>query len=693
MEGLPLQRRRPHGQRRTALKLELSSSLKDLQRHLRTPLYANAFWTVVARFYAADEVGIASAVISATVLLSSLSSLGLGTGLIRFLPGAGEAANWMLDSGLTFLVITSLIAAGIFLAGLPLWSPALMSLYSQPILLISFVLSVPLTTLSTVTNQVFVAHRVAKFALLCSIIVSVLKISFPVLLVHCPMTSDTALGIFASVGIAVGMSSVIALTRFLPVVQSGYFPRPRLRMRTLYALIPYSIGNQVAALLIQTPQIILPIMVLNVLGARDSAYAYVAWMLANLIFMISASISTSAFAEGSNEEASMGENMRKALHLTAALSIPAVLLILAMRDRLLTLFGGEYAEHGASLLTILALSALPVGVNNIYFAVERVTGKIKTILALSVFIAGSTLILSYFLMPRCGIAGAGIGWLMSQGVAAGFTICSALLKKVCPPQGTDRMPIPYSGPTGFDWNRRENQMDNAMQTHHLKIVAAIPCYNEEQFISGVVCKASQYVDLVIVVDDGSSDQTAEVAAAAGALVVRHEVNRGYGEAIRSCFRAALDNDADVLVTIDGDGQHNADELPNVLQPILAGDADLVIGNRFMGKATNVPRYRKFGIDVITFLYNFGAKVCISDAQSGFRAYRRAVLNAVELTERGMGVSVQILIQARRKGYSIKEVPISCRYHSAGSTLNPVRHGVGVALTVVKLRLASAVTGG
>jgi glycosyltransferase involved in cell wall biosynthesis len=225
-----------------------------------------------------------------------------------------------------------------------------------------------------------------------------------------------------------------------------------------------------------------------------------------------------------------------------------------------------------------------------------------------------------------------------------------------------------------------------------RVVAAIPCYNEERFVAEVVCRTSEHVDQVVVVDDGSTDRTVEVAKAAGALVIQHEANQGYGGAIRSCFEVATANGADLLVTLDGDGQHDPDEVPEVLQPLLTGEADLVIGSRFMGKSNNVPRYRRFGIDVITFLFNFGSPVKVSDGQSGFRAYRKEILKRLELTETGMGVSVQTLIQARRKGYQIREVPISCTYHSAGSTLNPVRHGVGVALTVVKLRLKGMLNG-
>lgn len=231
-------------------------------------------------------------------------------------------------------------------------------------------------------------------------------------------------------------------------------------------------------------------------------------------------------------------------------------------------------------------------------------------------------------------------------------------------------------------------MDGSSNLGRPKVIAAIPCYNEDRFISKVVREAKKYVDLVIVVDDGSHDGTSKVARAAGALIVNHINNRGYGESIGTCFEAAKANDADVLVILDGDQQHNPDEVPRALDPIINGKADLVIGSRFLNGQSSVPRYRKLGIGVITWLFNVGAKVKVSDAQSGFRAYSRRILDTLTLTERGMGVSVEVLIKARGKGFTIKEVPISCRYHSTSSTMNPVRHGLGVALTVVKLRSKS-----
>ena len=218
-----------------------------------------------------------------------------------------------------------------------------------------------------------------------------------------------------------------------------------------------------------------------------------------------------------------------------------------------------------------------------------------------------------------------------------------------------------------------------------RIIVGIPAYNEEQFVGAVVLGSRKYADQVIVVDDGSTDNTAHVAESSGARVIRFSVNRGYGKAIITCFQAAKVQNADVLVTLDGDGQHDPNDLPIVLGPILDGEADLIIGSRFLNRSNNIPGYRKFGINAITFLYNFGSSLKVSDSQSGFRAYNKRIMDVIYLNETGMGVSVEVIIQAREKGFRIKEIPIHCSYLPNSSTLNPLGHGLGVALTLVKLR--------
>jgi glycosyltransferase involved in cell wall biosynthesis len=223
------------------------------------------------------------------------------------------------------------------------------------------------------------------------------------------------------------------------------------------------------------------------------------------------------------------------------------------------------------------------------------------------------------------------------------------------------------------------------QTTQPRIIAGIPAYNEEQFIADVVRKAREFVDEVIVVDDGSTDKTARIAKTSGAVVISHKVRRGAGGATRSCFEAAKARGANVLVTLDGDAQHKPAEIAKLVAPILSGEVDLVIGSRFLGGQGNMPRYRQLGIKVITWLFNFGSRVKVSDAQSCFRAYGEKALHSLSATEEGFGFSVELLVQARHKGFALAEVPIRCLYHPASHSANPVIHGIGVVLTVVKLR--------
>jgi len=220
------------------------------------------------------------------------------------------------------------------------------------------------------------------------------------------------------------------------------------------------------------------------------------------------------------------------------------------------------------------------------------------------------------------------------------------------------------------------------------IVVGIPAFNEERTIARVVIGAQRYADVVVVCDDGSSDLTGEIAERLGAEVVRHEKNLGYGAAIRSLFRRARELNADVFVTLDADGQHDPAEIPMVVKPVIDGEADVVIGSRFVdgSLAYAMPWYRRIGVKFITRLVNNSSKYGVKDAQSGFRAYSRKALQCLSLLEDGMGVSVEILLNARKCGLKIKEVSASCAYSSVEKTShkNPFRHGAEVVMAIIKL---------
>ena len=212
----------------------------------------------------------------------------------------------------------------------------------------------------------------------------------------------------------------------------------------------------------------------------------------------------------------------------------------------------------------------------------------------------------------------------------------------------------------------------------------IPAFNEEKNIAAIITKLADITDTIIVCNDGSSDLTSDIAEKMGAFVINHEKNLGYGAAIRSIFLKAKELDGDILVTFDADGQHRIEDIEKVTKPIIDQEVDLVIGSRFLDESEKeVPRYRKVGIKVITKITNASIKKQLTDSQSGFRAYSKKVLNELNPSELGMGISTEILIKASNKNFRITEVPIKILYAGDTSTHNPVSHGSSVILSTIK----------
>jgi glycosyltransferase involved in cell wall biosynthesis len=215
------------------------------------------------------------------------------------------------------------------------------------------------------------------------------------------------------------------------------------------------------------------------------------------------------------------------------------------------------------------------------------------------------------------------------------------------------------------------------------VVAAIPAHNEARFIGSVVLQARRHVDVVLVIDDGSSDGTGDLAEAAGATVLRHERNRGKGEAVNTAFRRARSLGARALVLIDGDGQHRADEIAAILEPVLAGTADMVVGSRFLDIRSDIPAYRKVGQHGLTLATNFSSGVRVTDSQSGFRAFSRAAIEALSFRGAGFSVESEMQFLAREHRLRVAEVSISVVYEEPAKR-NPVAHGLAVLNGIIRL---------
>jgi glycosyltransferase involved in cell wall biosynthesis len=219
----------------------------------------------------------------------------------------------------------------------------------------------------------------------------------------------------------------------------------------------------------------------------------------------------------------------------------------------------------------------------------------------------------------------------------------------------------------------------------LEIVVGIPAFNEEKNIASIILKLKKITNKIIVCNDGSSDLTSKISEELGAIVINHSKNLGYGAAIRSIFLKAKEMNSDILVTFDADGQHQIEDIQNVVEPIMKKEADIVIGSRFLEENVKdvIPDYRKFGIKAITKLTNISINKNLTDSQSGFRAYNNEVINKIHPTDKGMGISTEILIKASQKKFRIVEVPIKISYEGKTSTHNPVSHGASVVFSTLK----------
>jgi len=215
-------------------------------------------------------------------------------------------------------------------------------------------------------------------------------------------------------------------------------------------------------------------------------------------------------------------------------------------------------------------------------------------------------------------------------------------------------------------------------------LACIPAFNEESCIADVIIKAKKHVDNVIVCDDGSSDNTSQIAISEGAKVIRHEKNLGKGAAMKSLFDYAKNNDAELMVMIDGDGQFKANEIPLLIKPLLKG-YDIVIGNRFE-KNSEMPNYRAFGNKVLDKMTSMASDLPFEDTQSGFRSYSRRAINSISFQSDGFGSDAEILVNASKSELKITDVPVTVLYETGTktSTKNPVSHTTEVIISLIEL---------
>ncbi len=379
-----------------------------------TGLAGFAFWALAARLYDADDVGKGAATFSVLALLSLLSTLGLGLGLIRFYPEAGAGGPRLTNVALTGSALAAVLTAALFLAGLPVWAPRLDYLLEQPHFALAFILFVVAGALSITQVHAFLSVRQGKYIALQVLCIQVARLCLAAVMVG-------AFGIVAASGLAFLLGALISFV-LLVKAMPGYRPAPVWDPGATFRLLPFSLANYLANLLIMAPALLLPLMVVNLAGATDGAHFYAAWFLGYLPISFSTSLGTSLFAEGSHDPGALNLLQRNAVIAAIAAAAVSSALLLILGGQILLAFGRDYAEEGTGLVRIVVLAGLPAAVVNVYLGALRVMKRNWELVSITGITALATLALSRALIPGLGPQGAALAHGLGQGIGLAIVI-------------------------------------------------------------------------------------------------------------------------------------------------------------------------------------------------------------------------------------------------------------------------------
>jgi O-antigen/teichoic acid export membrane protein len=373
------------------------------------------FWTVAARLYQPSEVGLAAAIVSAVGLLAMLAVLGLDYALIRFLPTSHDPQG-IVNISLTVTSGGALILALVFLGGLGLWSPALLPVRASLALSLSLTAGVILTAVSGLLAATYLSRKRAWLVPAQALVFGASKVVAAILL--------AAVGLHA-VGLAgawvIGLLALVTggLAFFLPQALDGrYRLRPGVVRDVVNDMAHFAFYNYAVTVLWSAPVLLLPILITNLSGPEANAYFYVASSIGSLLAMIPTAISMSLFAHASYDATDLTRKCVEAAKVSLAVLVPAVAGIFLIGDKVLLIFGRAYAQEGTRLLWVLAATTLPLTVNFLYFSVRRVQQRMAGVVAGAAWVLVVTLGLTTYLLPRVGLFGAGVAWLVAQASLA-----------------------------------------------------------------------------------------------------------------------------------------------------------------------------------------------------------------------------------------------------------------------------------
>lgn len=356
------------------------------------------FWIFAARLYTAEEVGIGTAMIAVSTLITNFSLFGFNSSFIRFLPNS-KRKNETINTGLVIVALSSMVFTVIYLIAINIISPKLSFITENPWFMILFIIFTAIDSINTLTDSVFVAYRSSIFNFIVYTAYSIIKLLAVVLLV-----GMGSYGVFFAYIGAIVVATTLSL--YFMIKKFNYIPKFTISKKIVSKMARYSFANYLATFFAYLPSLLFPIMILNFLGAKQSAQFYLATMIANLLYVIPTATTLSLFAEGSHGDESITRLVRQTIKTTALIIIPATIVIVVLGQFILLIFGKEYSTEATRLLQILALISPLVALTFVCNTVLKIKDHIKGVLVLNFCFAVFAITSAYIL--RAHLIGFGI---------------------------------------------------------------------------------------------------------------------------------------------------------------------------------------------------------------------------------------------------------------------------------------------
>ena len=365
------------------------------------------FWIFAARLYTAEEVGIGTAMIAVSTLITNFSLFGFNSSFIRFLPNSKQK-NETVNTGIVIVALFSMVFTIIYLTGINIISPKLGFITDNPWTMVLFVIFTAIDSINTLTDSVFIAYRSSVYNFIVYTAYSIIKLLAVVLLV-----GMGSYGVFFAYIGAIVVATTLSL--YFMIRKFNYIPKINISKKIVNKMARYSFANYLATFFAYLPSLLFPIMILNFLGAKQSAQYYLATMIANLLYVIPTATTLSLFAEGSHDNESIARLVRQTIKTTAFIIIPATIAIVVSGQFILLIFGKEYSTEATRLLQVLALISPLVALTFVCNTVLKIKDHIKGVLVLNICFAIFTITSAYIL--RAHLLGFGIALAIGYSVA------------------------------------------------------------------------------------------------------------------------------------------------------------------------------------------------------------------------------------------------------------------------------------